>query len=149
MKSKYLFKEERRLRKFNKLLIAVVVFLSVTALVFATGQAEKKTGKIRVAMVVKNLGNSFFEACRDGGLEAAKELANIELIYQGPSTPTAEGQIEIIDSLIAQKVDVIEISANDVDALVLICKKAMKAGIKVISFDISTSIFGFDLNIWK
>ncbi len=46
-------------------------------------------------MVVKNLGNSFFEACRDGGLEAAEELGGIELIYQGPSTPTAEGQIEI------------------------------------------------------
>lgn len=71
----------------------------------------------------------------DGGLEAAKELGNVELIYQGPSTPTAEGQIEIIDSLIAQKVDAIAISANDVDALIPIAKKAMKAGIKVISFD--------------
>ena len=124
------------MKKLRIILIVFVVFLSVTAMVFATGQAEKKAGgKLRVAMVVKNLGNSFFEACRDGGLEAAKELGNVELIYQGPSTPTAEGQIEIIDSLIAQKVDAIEISANDVDALVPICKKAMKAGIKVISFD--------------
>ncbi len=124
------------MRRMKKLLLIAIVLFSVTAVVFATGQAEKKKiGKIRVAMVVKNLGNSFFEACRDGGLEAAKELGNVELIYQGPSTPTAEGQIEIIDSLIAQKVDAIEISANDVDALVPICKKAMKAGIKVISFD--------------
>ncbi len=124
------------MKRVKRLLLIAIVLLSVTAVVFATGQAEKKkTGKIRVAMVVKNLGNSFFEACRDGGLEAAKELGNVELIYQGPSTPTAEGQIEIIDSLIAQKVDAIEISANDVDALVPICKKAMKAGIKVISFD--------------
>jgi len=59
----------------------------------------------------------------------------VELIFQGPPTPTAEGQIEIIDSLIAQKVNAFAISANDVDALVPICKKAMKAGIKVISFD--------------
>jgi len=123
------------MKKLKVILITMVILLITTAMVFSTGQAEKKSGKIRIAMVVKNLGNSFFEACRDGGLEAAKELGNVELIYQGPSTPTAEGQIEIIDSLIAQKVDAIEISANDVDALVPICKKAMKAGIKVISFD--------------
>jgi rhamnose transport system substrate-binding protein len=111
----------------------LVALLLVFAL-FAAGSAFAQQ-KIRIAMVVKGLGNGFFEACRDGGLEAAKELGNVELIYQGPATPTAEGQIEIIDSLIAQKVDAIAISANDRDALVPIAKKAMKAGIKVISFD--------------
>jgi rhamnose transport system substrate-binding protein len=39
--------------------------------------------KIRVAMVVKALGIGFFDACRDGGLDAAKELGNVELIYTG------------------------------------------------------------------
>jgi rhamnose transport system substrate-binding protein len=90
---------------------------------------------IRVAMVVKNLGNGFFEAARDGGQEAAKELGGVELIYTAPTTPTAEGQIEIINSLIAQKVSAIVISANDPDALVPICKRAMSRGITVISFD--------------
>jgi len=112
-----------------------VVFLCLLVLLAAGGLAFGQAKKLRVAMVVKNLGNSFFEACRDGGLEAAKELGGVEVIYQGPPTPTAEGQIEIINSLIAQKVDAFAISANDVDALVPICKKAMKAGIKVISFD--------------
>lgn len=118
--------------------IAVVCLLALlvsAGLVFAGGAKEVKTGTIKVAMIVKNLGNSFFEACRDGGQEAAKELGGVELIFQGPPTPTAEGQIEIIDSLIAQKVDAMVISANDVDALVPICKKARAAGIKVISFD--------------
>ena len=40
---------------------------------------------IRVAMVVKALGIGFFDACRDGGLEAAKELGDVELIYTGPT----------------------------------------------------------------
>jgi rhamnose transport system substrate-binding protein len=121
--------------------LKVIAFFAVLGLltggmVFAGGTTEGAKEGIRIAMVVKNLGNSFFEACRDGGLEAIDDLGgNIELIYQGPSTPTAEGQIEIIDSLIAQKVDAIAISANDVDALVPICKKAMNAGVKVISFD--------------
>ncbi|RKX91403.1 MAG: rhamnose ABC transporter substrate-binding protein [Spirochaetes bacterium] len=121
----------------NKVLLLFVVFLFAGTLVFAAGQKEKapEKGKVKIAMVVKNLGNAFFEACHDGGKEATKELGGFELIFQGPSTPTAEGQIEIIDSLIAQKVDGIAISANDKDALVPICKKAMSKGIKVISFD--------------
>jgi rhamnose transport system substrate-binding protein len=90
---------------------------------------------MRVAMVVKALGIGFFDACRDGGMEAAKELGNVDLIYTGPTKTTAEEQITVIDSLIAQKVDAIAISANDPNALVPVCKKAMERGIKVISFD--------------
>jgi rhamnose transport system substrate-binding protein len=90
---------------------------------------------IRVALVVKNLGNGFFEAAHKGGQEAAKELGGVELIYTGPTTPTAEGQIELIGTLIAQKVDAIVVSANDPDALVPICKRAMSRGITVLSFD--------------
>jgi rhamnose transport system substrate-binding protein len=128
----------KKIKKIIFLLTIAFLLFSFLMLIGAWSWGKKKTdsNKIRIALVVKNLGNSFFEACRDGGLEAAKEIGgNIEIIYQGPSTPTAEGQIEIIDSLIAQKVDAIAISANDVDALVPIAKKAMRSGIKVISFD--------------
>jgi rhamnose transport system substrate-binding protein len=103
-----------------------------TAFLLGTQAAAAPT---RIAMVVKNLGNGFFDAARDGGKDAAKELGNVELIYTGPTTPTAEGQIDIINSLIAQHVDAIVISANDADALVPICKRAMGRGITVLSFD--------------
>jgi rhamnose transport system substrate-binding protein len=93
------------------------------------------TDKVRIAMVVKNLGNGFFDAAHEGAKEAAKELGNVEVIYTGPTTPSAEGQIEIINSLISQKVDAIVISANDPNAIVPIAKKAMARGIKVLSFD--------------
>jgi len=123
------------MKRVKILFLGLLIAFMAAGLLFSAGQKEGTKEKVRIAMVVKNLGNSFFEACRDGGLEAAQEMGGVELIYQGPSTPTAEGQIEIIDSLIAQKVSAIAISANDVDALVPIAKKAMKAGIKVISFD--------------
>jgi rhamnose transport system substrate-binding protein len=96
---------------------------------------EKKSEKIRIAMVVKNLGNGFFDAAHEGAKEAAAQMGNVEIIYTGPTTPSAEGQIEIMNSLISQKVDAIVISANDPNALVPIAKKAMQRGIKVISFD--------------
>ena len=89
----------------------------------------------RIAMVVKNLGNSYFDACANGAREAAKEVGGFEIIYTAPTKATAEDQIAVIDALIAQKVDGIIVSSNDANALVPIGKKAAQRGIKVISFD--------------
>ena len=89
----------------------------------------------RIALVVKSLGNGFFDAAAKGAEKAAAEIGDVEVIYTGPTAATAEGQIEIVNSLIAQNVDAIAISANDPDALVPSLKKAMDRGIKVISWD--------------
>jgi rhamnose transport system substrate-binding protein len=89
----------------------------------------------RVAMVVKNLGNSYFDACANGAQEAAAEVGGIEIIYTAPTKPTPEDQIAVIDSLIAQRVDGIIVSANDANALVPVGKKAAQRGIKMMSFD--------------
>lgn len=119
-------------------IVAVLAVLLITATtVFAEGQAEAPDDDetVSIALLVKSLGNSFFEAARDGAMDAAEELGDVELIYQGPSEPTAEGQVEIIDSLIAQGVHGIAISANDEDALVPATQRAQNSGIEVISFD--------------
>ena len=109
--------------------------ISAAALTAAAPGGLFAADKMRIAMVVKALGIGFFDACRDGGQEAAKELGDVDLIYTGPTKTTAEDQIAVIDSLIAQKVNAIAISANDPNALVPVCKKAMAKGITVISFD--------------
>ena len=111
------------------------LFAALLALSLLAGCAEKKPQKIRIAMVVKNLGNGFFDAAHEGAKEAAAKLGDVDIIYTGPTTPSAEGQIEIINSLISQKVDAIVISANDPNAIVPIARKAMQRGIKVLSFD--------------
>ncbi len=123
--------------------------VAIAALLGGAAQAES----LKIAMVVKNLGNGFFEAANRGGLEAVSELrkngkADIDFIYTGPTTPTAEGQIDIINNLIAQNVNAIVISANDPDALVPVAKKAMNRGIPVISFDSGISKDGriFQIN---
>ena len=102
-----------------------------SVLMAGAAQAETK----RIALVVKALGIGFFEAANKGAEEAAKELGDVEIIYTGPTDTTAEGQIEVINALIAQKVDAIAVSANDTDALVPTLKKAMDRGITVISWD--------------
>ena len=116
----------------------ILQLMGTASIAAASGVAPATAAnKLRVAMVVKSLGNNgFFDACRDGGEEAAKELGNVELIYTGPTkTDPAEDQIAVVDSLIAQKVNAIAISANDASALAPACKKAMEKGITVISFD--------------
>ncbi|MDR6635623.1 rhamnose transport system substrate-binding protein [Phyllobacterium sp. 1468] len=90
---------------------------------------------VKIGLVVKSLGNGFFEAANKGAQEAAKELGGVEVIYTGPTSTTAEGQIEVINALIAQNVNAIAISANDPDAVIPALKKAMARGIKVISWD--------------
>ncbi len=102
------------------------------ALFVAPAQAADN---VRIALVVKALGIGFFEAAAKGAEEAAEELGNVEVIYTGPTDTTAEGQIEVINALIAQRVDAIAISANDTDALVPALKRAMQRGITVISWD--------------
>ena len=75
------------------------------------------------------------EAEEKAAEEAAAELGGVKIIYTGPTSTTAEGQIEVINSLIAQGVDAIAVSANDPDALAPALKKAMSRGITVISWD--------------
>jgi rhamnose transport system substrate-binding protein len=116
--------------------IAVAAWLAALASLAACGAPTDATHKtLRVGLIAKSLGNGFFDAVRKGGQEAAQELGHVELIFTGPTSTTAEGQIEVVNALIAQHVDAIAISANDPDALVPALKKAMQRGIKVISYD--------------
>jgi len=104
------------------------------AAVLSAGTAHA-ADTVKIALVVKALGIGFFEAANKGAQEAAKELGNVEVIYTGPTTTTAEAQIDVINALIAQNVNAIAVSANDKDALVPTLKKAMQRGITVISWD--------------
>jgi len=114
-----------------KLIKRLALAAAVTASMLVTPAMSAE----RIALVVKSLGNGFFDAAAKGAEKAAKEIGDVEIIYTGPTAATAEGQIEIVNSLIAQNVDAIAISANDPDALVPVLKKAMSRGIKVISWD--------------
>ena len=79
--------------KIKQLLLAAAAVGIVAGL---AGCADKKTDqqpeKTRIAMVVKSLGNGFFDAAHQGAKDAATEIGGVEIIYTGPTTPSAEGQ---------------------------------------------------------
>lgn len=119
----------------------LVAALAAVVLAGCGKGAPDQPQRTRVGVVAKSLGNGFFDAVHRGADEAGREL-DAEVIFVGPTTPTAEGQIETLNSLIAQRVDAIAVSANDPDALVPTLKKALDRGIKVVSYDSAVAAAG-------
>jgi len=100
----------------------------------AAAARTTKDEAVRVAMIPKLLGIDYFNASEKGAKEAAQELG-IELIYNGPVENQVERQIEMVDSFIAQGVDVIALAPNDPVAVGPVLKRAMDRGIHVITWD--------------
>ena len=133
------------MKKFWGLMVSVVMIFSILAACSATtskpesksdskGTTSEKSGPKKYAFVFKNTGNPYGEKMQEGFQNAIKEKGG-EVILRSPDQPTAEGQIQIIEQLINQKVDSITIAGNDQDALQPVLEKAMNAGIKVSSVD--------------
>lgn len=112
----------------------------------ASGGGESNDGPKKYAFVFKNTGNPYGEKMLDGFESTIKELGG-EVILRSPDQPTAEGQIQIIEQLITQKVDVIAVAGNDPDALEPALKKAKDQGIKVLSVDSAVNAASRDIHV--
>ncbi len=107
---------------------------------------EEMAGDITIALVPKNLGNPYFDTANVGAQEAAGELG-ITVEYQGSATADATEQIQLLNSLIAQQISGLAISANDADALVPTGKEAMDAGIPVVTWDSAIAPEGRNVHV--
>jgi rhamnose transport system substrate-binding protein len=101
---------------------------------------------LNIVYIPKNLGNPYFDNIVAGLQEAAPEL-NMTVEVVGPAQAGATDQIQYIDAAIQQQVDAILISPNDADALVPSLKRAMDAGIVVVSVNSDMNVEGRDLAI--
>ena len=100
-----------------------------------TTQSSSSGKKITVAMLPKKKGIPYFTTCAAGAEEAAKELGNVELIYDGPIDGSPEKAASMIEKWTLQGVDVIAVSPNDPKVLAPAMTKAQEAGVKVITWD--------------
>lgn len=104
---------------------------ATVALMASAGAAAAET---TMGIVVKIGGIPWFNAMEEGIKERAGELGvSAEMI--GPTSADPALQVRAIEDLIAKGVDVIGVVPNDEAALEPVLKKAMDAGIKVISHE--------------
>lgn len=112
----------------------------------AATAAPAASGGTTYVLVPKALGNPYFDTADKGAQEAAKELG-VTVTYQGPATADATEQIQLLNSLIAQKVAGLAISADDADALVPTGKEAIDSGIPVVTWDSAIAPGGRQIHI--
>jgi rhamnose transport system substrate-binding protein len=94
-----------------------------------------------IAFLPKAIGNPYFDIAFKGAKEAAKKNGD-KVIQVGPTTADASQQVTYINSLIQQRVNAIAISADDAKIPVPALQKAMRAGIKVVSYDSDVAAAG-------
>ncbi len=111
-----------------------ILCLIVCVLVAGCSSQEPGTGSIKMGMMPKLVGIPYFEACRGGAEEAARELG-IQLDYDGPATDSVEEQAKIVDRWIVQGYDVIAVAPNDPEVISPALRRAVDAGIIVLTWD--------------
>lgn len=107
---------------------------------------EEAAEAMTFVFVPKGLGIPYFDTANVGAQEAAEELG-VVVNYTGSATADATEQIQVLNSLIAQGVDGMAISANDADALAPTGQEAMEADIPVVSWDAAIAPGGRNVHI--
>ena len=106
----------------------------ILGLLVAVGCGRQDAGKMRIGVMPKLVGIDYFNACEKGAIEAGNELG-VEVTYDGPITNDVTKQAEMLDAWITQRFDAICVAPNDPHALAPTLKRAMKRGIKVLTWD--------------
>lgn len=107
------------------------------ALIVAAQTGNTAGKKYVFALVPKNTNNPFFDQARDGCKKAEKELQGaIECLYVGPGEHGGgEEQVQVVNDLIARKVDGIAVSPANAAAMGRALIAAKRAGIPVLTWD--------------
>jgi len=119
----------------SKLYVINLLCSAILLVVLLPGLALQKESKKKLAFVMIPKGvNPYFDPCFEGFHDAGlKYNVNVEMI--SPPKFDLALQVEVIEDQIAQKVDGIAISAVQDSGLSASIDKAIKSGIKVITFD--------------
>ncbi|HTL56503.1 MAG TPA: sugar ABC transporter substrate-binding protein [Candidatus Limnocylindrales bacterium] len=113
----------------------------LTAALLAGGCGKPDTGssatRPKIALVMKSLANEFFSTMAEGAKKhQAAHAESYELVVNGIKNETdlAE-QVNLVDQMIARKVNAIVIAPADSKAVVTVLKRAKESGILVVNID--------------
>ena len=117
-------------------LLAGAAVVAVAVAAGAVG-AEAQTKKLVFALVPKNMNNPFFDQARDGCKKAeAESKGAFQCMYIGPGEHGGgEEQVQIVQDLVAKKVDGIAVAPANAAAMAVALQAAKGAGIPVLTWD--------------
>lgn len=107
--------------------------LTVAAMGLMVSQAQTK--KYNIVLIPGLTTDGFYITMHNGAKAAAAKLGNVTLDFQGAADFNPVTQIPILNAVIARKPDAILIAPTDKKQLIAPLKKAVDAGIKVITVD--------------
>lgn len=121
-------KSQRRLAVFACLLLVIVP---------AACSRPPASGKPRIALVMKSLANEFFKTMADGAVEHQRQHAEeYDLVVNGIKDELdVARQIDLVEQMIAERVDAIVLAPADSKALAPVTRRALNEGIVVVNID--------------
>jgi ribose transport system substrate-binding protein len=98
--------------------------------------AESGKKILRIAVIPKGTSHEFWKSVHAGAAQAAKELGDVEILWDGPAAESdINKQIDIVRGMIVNKVDGICLAPNHSESLVDAVKEANQAKIPTLVFD--------------
>ncbi len=103
----------------------------------ASTASKTKSEKPRIALIMKSLANEFFKTMAEGARKHQGEHSSeYELIVNGiKGERDLKRQVDLVEEMVAQRVDAIVIAPADSKDLVSACKHAQEAGIAVVNIN--------------
>ncbi|HEY0982414.1 ABC transporter substrate-binding protein [Schlesneria sp.] len=100
------------------------------------GAGSKGSGTLQIAVIPKGTTHVFWKSVHAGAVKAAKDLGDVEILWKGPLLENdRDGQINVVQDFIANRVDGIVLAPLDKQALIGPVKDSKEAGIPVAIFD--------------
>lgn len=107
---------------------------------FTALPACRRSGQKIIGVVPKAVSHLFFVSVHAGVDQAAHDF-HVKTLWNGPDNETDyTRQIEIVDAMVARRVDALAISATEERALVAPLERAIRNGIPVTVFDSAAAI---------
>ncbi len=115
--------------------LAVTIAFSGTTASFAEEAGESASGGSKtIVMIPKVEGITFFSMAAEGAQKAGEDLG-VNVIYDGPSTPSADDQVALIEKYVEEGVDAICVSPNDMAEVGAALLAAQEEGVTVLDWD--------------
>src|SRR5437667_9180892 len=98
------------------------------------------TGPIKILVMPKAIGASFWETVHQGAVCAASKMKNVNVQWDGVTAETdVTGQVNMLTNYITQGVKGIVYAATDAKALAPVTQHALNSQVKVVNIHSGTS----------